>query len=183
MGKRQHTSNTGKRGSGKDPTLADGGESRLSPGAEHPPLTTNQGVAIADNQNNFSISRFQDITHFDHERIPERIVHARATGVHGFFELTASLKQYTIARILTEVGEKTPGFRPHINRRWWCRLSGYPPGRTRIRGQVLLQGRQLGPGRQQYPGVFHPGCHKIPGSHPRPENGTGPRVSAIRHRA
>jgi len=44
------------------------------------------------------------------ERIPERIVHARATGAHGFFELTASLKRYTTARILTEVGEKTPVF-------------------------------------------------------------------------
>ena len=52
----------------------------------------------------------EKITHFDHERIPERIVHARATGVHGFFELTTSLKQYTTARILTEVGEKTPVF-------------------------------------------------------------------------
>ena len=52
----------------------------------------------------------EKIMHFDHERIPERIVHARATGVHGFFELTASLKQYTTARILTEVGEKTPVF-------------------------------------------------------------------------
>jgi catalase len=52
----------------------------------------------------------EKINHFDHERIPERIVHARATGAHGFFELTASLKQYTTARILTEVGEKTPVF-------------------------------------------------------------------------
>ena len=50
------------------------------------------------------------ITHFDHERIPERIVHARATGAHGFFELTSSLKQYTTARVLAEVGEKTPVF-------------------------------------------------------------------------
>lgn len=52
----------------------------------------------------------EKITHFDHERIPERIVHARATGVHGFFELTASLKQYTTATILTELGEMTPVF-------------------------------------------------------------------------
>jgi catalase len=52
----------------------------------------------------------EKITHFDHERIPERIVHARGTGVHGFFELTASLKRYTTAKILTAVGEKTPVF-------------------------------------------------------------------------
>ena len=50
------------------------------------------------------------ITHFDHERIPERIVHARATGVHGFFELTESLAEYTTAKVLTEVGEQTPVF-------------------------------------------------------------------------
>lgn len=84
-------------------------------------LTTNQGVSLSDNQNSLRTnprgpSLMEDfilrekITHFDHERIPERIVHARATGAHGFFELTHSLKQYTTARILTEVGEKTPLF-------------------------------------------------------------------------
>jgi catalase len=78
-------------------------------------------VAIPDNQNSLKanprgptlLEDFilrEKITHFDHERIPERIVHARGTGVHGFFELTASLKQYTTARILTELGEKTPVF-------------------------------------------------------------------------
>jgi catalase len=87
----------------------------------HPALTTNQGVKISDNQNSLRVNPGgptlledfilrEKITHFDHERIPERIVHARATGAHGFFELTASLKQYTTARILTEVGEKTPVF-------------------------------------------------------------------------
>ena len=52
----------------------------------------------------------EKITHFDHERIPERIVHARGTAVHGFFELTESLEQYTTAKVLTEVGEQTPVF-------------------------------------------------------------------------
>lgn len=57
----------------------------------------------------------EKIAHFDHERIPERIVHARGTAVHGYFELTESLAQYTTARILIEVGEKTPVFT-----RTWC---------------------------------------------------------------
>src|SRR5664279_6476417 len=48
--------------------------------------------------------------HFDHERIPERIVHARGTGVHGYFELTESLSRATTAKIFTEVGVKTPVF-------------------------------------------------------------------------
>ncbi|HET9955802.1 MAG TPA: catalase, partial [Polyangiaceae bacterium] len=50
------------------------------------------------------------ITHFDHERIPERVVHARGTGLHGHFTLTHSLAKYTRAKVLTEVGEKTPVF-------------------------------------------------------------------------
>ena len=98
-----------------------GGELHQIAGGEHPELTTNQGVSLSDNQNSLKanprgpvlLEDFilrEKITHFDHERIPERIVHARGTGVHGFFELTTSLKQYTTAKILTEVGEKTPVF-------------------------------------------------------------------------
>jgi catalase len=104
-----------------DSQIAAGGELHQSAGGEHPGLTTNQGVELSDNQNSLRanpggptlLEDFilrEKITHFDHERIPERIVHARATGAHGYFELTASLKQYTTAKILTEVGEKTPLF-------------------------------------------------------------------------
>jgi catalase len=100
---------------------AAGGELHQIAGSQHPALTTNQGVALSDNQNSLKanprgpvlLEDFilrEKITHFDHERIPERIVHARATGVHGYFELTSSLKKYTTAKILTEVGEKTPVF-------------------------------------------------------------------------
>ena len=104
---------TSQRGSGGElHQVAEGG---------HAKLTTNQGVPLSDNQNSLKsnprgatlLEDFivrEKITHFDRERIPERIVHARATGVHGFFELTKSLKQYTTAKILTEVGEKTAVF-------------------------------------------------------------------------
>ena len=105
----------------EDAELAAGGELHQRAGGEHPALTTNQGVALSDNQNSLRANQHgptlledfilrEKITHFDHERIPERIVHARGTGVHGFFELTTSLEQYTTAKILTEVGEKTPLF-------------------------------------------------------------------------
>ena len=105
----------------RDSQPAASGELHQIAAGEHPALTTNQGLAISDNQNSLRLNRRgptlledfilrEKITHFDHERIPERIVHARGTGVHGFFELTASLKQYTTARILTEVGEETPVF-------------------------------------------------------------------------
>ena len=103
------------------PQVASGGELHQIAEGEHSTLTTNQGVALSDNQNSLRANPSgptlledfilrEKITHFDHERIPERIVHARATGAHGFFELTTSLKDFTTAKILTEVGEKTPVF-------------------------------------------------------------------------
>ncbi len=85
------------------------------------PLTTNQGLKISDNQNSLKagtrgptlledfIMR-EKITHFDHERIPERIVHARGNAAHGYFEVTDSLKEFTKAKFLTETGKKTPVF-------------------------------------------------------------------------
>jgi catalase len=90
-------------------------------GAAHPPMTTNQGVPVSDDQNSLRPSPRgptlledfilrEKITHFDHERIPERIVHARGSAAHGYFELTRSLDKYTTAKILTEVGRKTPLF-------------------------------------------------------------------------
>jgi len=84
-------------------------------------LTTNQGLKMAEDE--FSLKagergptlmedfHFREkITHFDHERIPERIVHARGTGVHGVFELTESMTKFTKANFLQETGTKTPMF-------------------------------------------------------------------------
>lgn len=98
-----------------------GGELHQSASGDHPALTTNQGLPICDNQNSLRASPRgptlledfilrEKITHFDHERIPERIVHARGSGAHGHFELTKSLAEYTTAKVLTEVGVKTPIF-------------------------------------------------------------------------
>ncbi|MBL8688571.1 MAG: catalase [Rhodospirillaceae bacterium] len=84
-------------------------------------LTTNQGVQIADNQNSLKQglrgpSLLEDfilrekITHFDHERIPERVVHARGSGAHGFFECYEPLTHLTRASIFAEAGKRTPVF-------------------------------------------------------------------------
>src|SRR5512133_2953013 len=84
-------------------------------------LTTNQGVVIPDNHNSLKagargptlLEDFilrEKITHFDHERIPERVVHARGAGAHGYFELTKSLVEYTRADFLQEAGSRTPVF-------------------------------------------------------------------------
>ena len=84
-------------------------------------LTTNQGVPIADNQNSLKyglrgpalLEDFvlrEKITHFDHERIPERIVHARGSAAHGFFECYAPMTQYTRAAPFKTAGKVTPVF-------------------------------------------------------------------------
>ena len=84
-------------------------------------LTTNQGVPIADNQNSLKygvrgpvlLEDFilrEKLTHFDHERIPERIVHARGSGAHGFFEAYEALTDLTRAAPFQEAGKITPVF-------------------------------------------------------------------------
>jgi catalase len=84
-------------------------------------LTTNQGVRINDNQNTLKAgergpSLLEDfimrekIMHFDHERIPERIVHARGSAAHGYFQLYKPLKQYTKAKFLNDTTKPTPVF-------------------------------------------------------------------------
>ncbi|RZJ29302.1 MAG: catalase, partial [Flavobacterium sp.] len=84
-------------------------------------MTTDQGVRINDDNNSLKAgergpSLLEDfilrekITHFDHERIPERIVHARGSGAHGFFEVTNPIPELTKAGFLGEAGLKTPVF-------------------------------------------------------------------------
>jgi catalase len=84
-------------------------------------LSTNQGVPVADNQNSLKaglrgptlLEDFilrEKLTHFDHERIPERIVHARGSAAHGFFEAYADLGPITRASVFAAAGKRTPVF-------------------------------------------------------------------------
>ncbi|MGW9063613.1 catalase [Achromobacter animicus] len=84
-------------------------------------LTTNQGVRISDNQHSLKaglrgpalLKDFilrEKITHFDHERIPERIVHARGSAAHGYFECYKPLTDLTAASLFAEAGKRTPVF-------------------------------------------------------------------------
>ncbi|HEX2746518.1 MAG TPA: catalase, partial [Verrucomicrobiales bacterium] len=84
-------------------------------------LTTNQGLPISDNQNSLKagtrgpvlLEDFilrEKITHFDHERIPERIVHARGSGAHGYFQPYESLGDITSARFLQDPKKRTEVF-------------------------------------------------------------------------
>jgi catalase len=84
-------------------------------------LTTNQGLRINDDQNTLKAgergpSLLEDfhfrekMTHFDHERIPERIVHARGAAAHGYFQVYESLAPYTKAKFLQDPTVRTPVF-------------------------------------------------------------------------
>ncbi|BBL77041.1 catalase [Methylomagnum ishizawai] len=98
-----------------------GGETHQTAGGDTPTLTTQQGIPVADDQNSLKpgprgptlLEDFhfrEKIFHFDHERIPERVVHARGFGAHGFFENYDSLADITRADLFQRPGERTPVF-------------------------------------------------------------------------
>ncbi|MDB5838117.1 MAG: catalase [Herminiimonas sp.] len=104
---------------GINPTVGSLDRVRVDSSAQ--PLTTNQGVPIADNQHSLKIglrgpTALEDfilrekITHFDHERIPERVVHARGSAAHGFFESYQDLSGLTRAAPFAAEGKRTPVF-------------------------------------------------------------------------
>src|SRR6476469_6752882 len=84
-------------------------------------MTTNQGVRVNDDQNSLKAGDrgptlmedfiFREkITHFDHERIPERVVHARGSAAHGYFQVYESMAEYTMADFLQDPSVRTPVF-------------------------------------------------------------------------
>ena len=105
----------------QDVKQGNGGETRQEAKRGAPVMTTQQGVPVADDQNSLKASPRgpalledfvlrEKIFHFDHERIPERVVHARGYGAHGFFETYDSLADVTEMDIFQRAGEKTPVF-------------------------------------------------------------------------
>lgn len=84
-------------------------------------LTTSWGAPVGDNQNSMTagdrgptllqdVHLLEKLAHFNRERVPERVVHAKGAGAHGYFEVTQDLTQYTKANFLSEVGKRTPLF-------------------------------------------------------------------------
>lgn len=99
----------------------DGHLQRVRADSSQQQLTTNQGVPVADNQHSLTaglggpalLKDFilrEKLTHFDHERIPERIVHARGSAAHGYFESYEALTELTCASLFAQVGKRTPVF-------------------------------------------------------------------------
>lgn len=115
-----------KAAAGRRPKAADALDAKQAQLAGHTTdpvaqLTTNQGVHVPDNHNALKagvrgptlLEDFilrEKITHFDHERIPERVVHARGSAAHGYFRVYQSMSQFTCADFLQDPGAKTPVF-------------------------------------------------------------------------
>ena len=115
-----HVATKKRRGKAAGRTGA-GGETHQTAASPAQSLTTNQGLPVSDNQNSLrsgtrgptlleDLIFREKITHFDHERIPERIVHARGSGAHGFFQPYKSLSKLTRAAFLQDPKKKTPVF-------------------------------------------------------------------------
>ncbi|MBM7551314.1 catalase [Thalassobacillus pellis] len=90
-------------------------------GKENKKLTTSWGAPVGDNQNSITagsrgptliqdVHLLEKLAHFNRERVPERVVHAKGAGAHGYFEVTNDLTKYTKADFLSEVGKRTPLF-------------------------------------------------------------------------
>ena len=122
-GTRQGAAGDRKRVQYNDQNVAigTGGETHQIAGGETAVLTTQQGIPVSDDQNSLKIGargptaledfHFREkLFHFDHERIPERVVHARGFGAHGYFETYESLSDITKADLFQRAGEKTPLF-------------------------------------------------------------------------
>src|SRR5919112_754154 len=101
-------------------------DGRMASGEGAQTLTTRQGHPITDNQNTRTVGNrgpatlenyqlIEKISHFDRERIPERVVHARGTGAHGYFEAygmvgNEPIAKYTRAKLFQQKGKQTPVF-------------------------------------------------------------------------
>ncbi|KAJ3061751.1 hypothetical protein HK102_009004, partial [Quaeritorhiza haematococci] len=104
-----------------DVSVGAGGETHQVAGGQCPVMTTQQGIPVSDDQNSLKVGargptlledfHFREkMFHFDHERIPERVVHARGFGAHGYFETYEPLTDLTRADLFQRKGEKTPAF-------------------------------------------------------------------------
>ncbi|WP_118135525.1 catalase [Oceanicella sp. SM1341] len=102
-------------------TPGTGGELHQTPSGDTPRMTTAQGAPVSDDQNSLKAGargptlmedfHFREkIFHFDHERIPERVVHARGYGAHGYLEVTEAIPELTCASLFRKKGNKVPAF-------------------------------------------------------------------------
>ncbi len=147
---------------------------------QRPTLTTAAGIPVGDNQNSLTAGPrgpllvqdwqlFEKHAHFNRERIPERVVHAKGSAAFGTFTVTNDITRYTKATLFAAVGKKTEVL---LRFSTVAGEKGAADAERDVRGfalQVLYRGRQLGPGRQQHAGVLRARSLQVPRFHPHPE--------------
>jgi len=123
-------------------------------------MTTDAGRPVGDNQNSLTVGPrgpvvfedfllFEKMAHFNRERIPERVVHAKGSGAHGYFACTSKqITKYTTAKLFDSVGKKTPTFIRFSTVGGEKGFRRYRARSTRLRPQVLHRRRQLGYDRE-----------------------------------
>ena len=146
---------------------------------KRPTTTTDSGVPATNDERSLTVGPqgptalhdhyvVQKMQHFNRERVPERVVHAKGSGAHGFFETTEDVSQFTKAGLF-QPGTRTPMF---------ARFStvageqGSPDTARDPRGFALkfyTERGQLRPGRQQHAGLLRPRRLEVPGLHPLAE--------------
>ena len=140
-------------------------------------MTTNQGHPINDDDNSLTVGErgptllqdfqfIEKIAHFDRERIPERVVHAKGAGAFGYFQVYKSMANYTKAKFLQDPNKKTPVF---------VRFSTVAGGRGSadtvrdVRGfatKFYTEEGNYDLVGQRHTSVLHQRCHEVPGSGP-----------------
>jgi len=174
-------------------TRGSGGELHQTADGDTPVLTTNLGSPVSDDQNSLKIGtrgptaledfHFREkIFHFDHERIPERVVHARGFGAHGFFEPYESLADVTRADLLQRPGERTPLF-IRFSTVAGSKGSADLARDVRLRRQILYKGGKLGSRWQQHSRFLHPRRDQVSRPDSCGEAGARPRLPAGTERA
>src|ERR1700752_3042333 len=130
-------------------------------------MTTDAGRPVGDNQNSLTVGPrgpvvfedfllFEKMAHFNRERIPERVVHAKGSGAHGHFVCTSKeITKYTTAKLFNSVGKKTPTFIRFSTVGGEKGFRRYRTRSARLRAKILHRRRQLGHDRQQHAGVFY----------------------------
>ena len=119
----------------------------------------------------------EKIMHFDHERIPERVVHARGAGAHGVFESYGTAADITCRR-LPAAGASDAGVHSVLDGGRFTRFGRHRSRCPRLRGEVLHRRGRLRSRRQQHPGVLHPRRDQVPRSDPRRQARARPRDPA-----
>jgi catalase len=131
-------------------------------------MTGNQGLKISDDQHGLKagprgptlLEDFylrEKITHFDHERIPERVVHARGAAAHGVFHVYEDLSDLTKAGLLRDPAKETPVF---VRFSTVAGSRGSSDTARDVRGFAVkfYTDEGVGPRRQQHAGLLHSGC-------------------------